>query len=290
VSYNTRAWDYSAGYREFGPDFNAPLGFVNRSAHRRGDLSGGYTFRPKGELVTQYGPKLSAQWVWDHATGALQDRELEAAFAVELVASTEFEIKRVEVYELYDGYAFNAHVNQVQAQTEWLKWLGADISYAWGTAVNHDPADGLSPALGRASEVEVGMKIRPTTQLRVEQSYVHSYMHSDPGSERLFSERKWRAKINYQFSRLLSVRTIVDYGWDDFNTTLVDESDPRERKWSMDVLLTYLVHPGTALYLGFTDERKNLAKVGWPALVMRTPTRCPSGGGVFVKASYLLRF
>jgi hypothetical protein len=57
------------------------------------------------------------------------------------------------------------------------------------------------------------------------------------------------------------------------------------------VLLTYLIHPGTAFYAGFTDTRENLALLsGPPAFVERT--RQPSlatGRQFFVKLSYLFR-
>jgi hypothetical protein len=293
LSYFSRAWEYSAGYREFGPDFSAPLGFVNRADFRRVDLDGQYTFWPESELVREYGPKLSVKWLWDHASGVLQDRELEAVFAVELVRSTEIEVGRTQAYELFEGFGFDLHANQVAFQTEWLKWLGADLSYAWGTEVNHEPAEDVEPERGRATEAEIGLKVRPTVQLRIEGSYVHSSLHTDPGSERLFTERLLRARLDYQFSRLLSLRTILDYGWEDFNTELVDADDPRDRKWAIDLLLTYLVHPGTALYFGVTDERQNLSTVGLrsPPEVVRT--RNPSlsvARQVFVKASYLVRF
>jgi hypothetical protein len=310
MSYSSRTWDYSAGYREFGPDFAAPLGFVNRAGYRRGDADVQYTFRPKGRVVTQYGPSLSGSWLWDHASGELEDREVQASFAVELVASTELEVGRTQLYELFDDLGFELHETQVKAQTEWLRWLGADASVLWGTAVNHDPTalnDSVDflPFIGRVVEAEIGVKVRPTTQLRLEQSYVHSSMRTPPAvlrttdpatvyytqSQRLFTERKWRAKINYQFSRLVSLRAIVDYKWENFNTGLVDEDDPRKREWSADILLTYLVNPGTALYLGITDERENLATVGSPPEVVRSRNPGLSvARQVFVKASYLFRF
>ena len=311
MSYSSRTWDYSAGYREFGPEFAAPLGFVNRAGYRRGDADVQYTVRPKGRVVTQYGPSVSGKWLWDHASGVLEDRELKVGFAAELVANTEFEVSRAQLYELFDGLGFSLHETEAKAQTEWLRWLGADASILWGTVVNHDPTalnDSVDflPFIGRAIEAEIGVKVRPTTQLRIEQSYVHSSLRTRPGvlrttdpttaiyhprSQHLFTERKWRAKVNYQFSRLLSLRAILDYKWEDFNTALVDEDDPRKRQWSADILLTYLVHPGTALYLGITDERENLATAGSPPVVVRSRNPGLSvARQVFVKASYLFRF
>ena len=57
-------------------------------------------------------------------------------------------------------------------------------------------------------------------------------------------------------------------------------------------MLTYLVNPGTALYVGYTDQYENLALgPGTPPSVDRT--RSPEmsvGRQVFVKLSYLWRF
>jgi hypothetical protein len=58
------------------------------------------------------------------------------------------------------------------------------------------------------------------------------------------------------------------------------------------VLFTYLVTPGTALYVGFTDDRENLElDPGPPPIVRPTMERTTSvGRQVFAKLSYLLRF
>src|SRR2546430_10055013 len=99
-----------------------------------------------------------------------------------------------------------------------------------------------------------------------------------------------REKLNYQFSRALSLRTIVDYSAVDRDSTLsrVD----LERRWAVDVLLTYLVNPGTALYVGYRDGYENLAILpGTPPTLARTDDPTTSiGRQVFVKMSYLLQF
>jgi len=64
-----------------------------------------------------------------------------------------------------------------------------------------------------------------------------------------------------------------------------------ERRWSVDVLLTYLLNPGTALYVGYRDGYENLAIQGNPPGLYRTdePT-LSTGRQLFVKLSYLFRF
>jgi hypothetical protein len=158
--------------------------------------------------------------------------------------------------------------------------------------VNHDPAEGLDPERGKSTESEITVFLRPTNQLRIEGGYLHGSLDSEEDSEHLFTENKIRSKLNYQFNRELSLRAIFDVGWEDFNTELVDADDPRERVWAIDLLLTYLLHPGTALYLGYTDARENLEVVGSPpdeVIRSKDPT-LSVGRQIFIKASYLVRF
>src|SRR6184192_4870922 len=74
---------------------------------------------------------------------------------------------------------------------------------------------------------------------------------------RVFTDRIVREKLNYQFSRALSLRAIVDYAAVDRDSTLSRVTP--EQRWTMDVLFTYLVNPGTALYVGYRDGYENLA-------------------------------
>jgi len=106
----------------------------------------------------------------------------------------------------------------------------------------------------------------------------------------VFNNHLLRTKVNYQFTRELSLRTILDYAAVLPNPTLV--SAEREKRIAVDVLLTYLVNPWTALYVGYTDHWENIGlNPSAPGGIQRlgAPTRS-TGRQVFVKFSYLFRF
>ena len=88
----------------------------------------------------------------------------------------------------------------------------------------------------------------------------------------------------------MSFRAIVDYNGVLPNESLV--SLERTKRMGYDLLFTYLVHPGTALYVGYTDIYENL---------YFDPSRPPylqpvrgldlnTGRQFFVKLSYLFRY
>jgi len=106
----------------------------------------------------------------------------------------------------------------------------------------------------------------------------------------IFNNHILRSKINYQFNRALSLRAIFDY-----NAVLPNErlvALGRDKRFTADFLMTYLVNPGTALHVGYTDGYQNLAIAPTdPPSLFRTGAPFNSTGRqFFVKMSYLLRF
>ena len=70
---------------------------------------------------------------------------------------------------------------------------------------------------------------------------------------------------------------------------------PTQRQFNADFLVTYLVHPGTAIYLGYNSDLQNLnvvpASPGVPGSVTHTPHGYINDSRqFFVKVSYLFRF
>ena len=294
LTFDSRHFEYTASYLAFSPDFHAPLGFIERKAMREMVHELQYAWRPEDGAVTAFGPSFSVLYNWA-PDDRIQDRELKAEFQIELTGETELEYSWSEVFELFtpeeatQGYGFRLNSHAVDVSTEALKWLGLSGSIEWGTAVNHDPLDDSIPFRGRAVEAEVGLNIRPTPRLRIEQLYAHSGMRL--GSQRVFIEREYRTKLNYQFSRPLSLRAIVDYEAEEADTTLFKD-DARDREWGFDVVLTYLVNPGTALYLGYTDRYENwvLGPGDPPTLDRSRRPDMSVGRQLFFKLSYLWRF
>jgi len=105
--------------------------------------------------------------------------------------------------------------------------------------------------------------------------------------------------MNYQFTRSISARAIVEY-----DTTLANAAETtiaRKKQIGTQALFTWLPHPGTAIYVGYNNDLQNLDR----SLCNRLPdgacdpnnTSPPrsndwlnDGRQFFIKASYLLRF
>ncbi len=108
----------------------------------------------------------------------------------------------------------------------------------------------------------------------------------------IFNNHIIRSKWNYQFTRALSLRLIGQYGAVLSNPAL--SSLVPAKNLNADVLITYLVHPGTAVYVGYNSNLQNLdPSLGADANgnLLHTPNHFLNDGRqFFVKLSYLFRY
>src|SRR4051794_36218325 len=96
-----------------------------------------------------------------------------------------------------------------------------------------------------------------------------------------------RTRVNYQFTGALSLRVIADYNAVLENAALIDLQ--RQKRLTGDELMTYLIHPGTALYVGYTDRLENVGLFHDEVRPLGFPSTT-TARGFFAKVSYLFRF
>jgi hypothetical protein len=167
-----------------------------------------------------------------------------------------------------------------------------------GRDTNYDPQDGipvpLPPVPGKSRFVQFNATFRPARGLTVDNTYFYSSLRDVNTNENFFNNHIMRSKWNYQFTRKFSLRLIGQY-----NATLANPaftSLQHAKNFNADVLFTYLIHPGTAIYVGYNTDLANVNRALIPDPYDNTEVaRVPhpfinDGRQLFVKVSYLLRF
>jgi len=135
------------------------------------------------------------------------------------------------------------------------------------------------------------MTVRPTTRLAVENTVLENRFLTIARRQNVFNNNIFRSKWNYQFTPRLSLRVIGQYS--NVLPTAALSSLEYAKSLAGDVLLTYLLHPGTALYVGYSNllENYNRGLLAGAGALDRSPTDMLStAAGLFVKFSYLYRF
>jgi Domain of unknown function (DUF5916) len=279
-------------YADRSPSFRAALGFVPRTDIRQIEHYGEYRRRPRTGPVVAYGPNSFVRLNWDHA-GRLQEWIVRFPFQVDLKGRTSVFVRRVESGERFAGIDLREHFQTIDVSTEWLKWLVLTEGFEWGRTPNYFPAAGVAPSVARSVSASIGVTVRPTPRVRYEQTLLYTGFRALPAGNGgnppvIFSDTIARSTVNYQFTRALSLRTILDYGAVIPNPTLVQLT--RDKRVGFDTLFTYQVGPSTALYAGYTDAFQNvtLGSDGAPVTPGRTPG-ASVGRQAIVKLSYLFR-
>ena len=308
ASYSGRHFSFSTSYNDFSPNFCTELGFVNRIDIRQNNLFGAYFWRPEKSKVVDFGPTASETVDWNH-NNILEDWQAAVGFQVDLTKQTTLSINRGEAYELFGNIGFRKHSTSLLAATQPYKWISFSARYTQGIGENFFPAPGLLPFLANASRVNFGLTLRPSSRFRFDDLLIYYRLGTRPGwttppftpGQSVFNNYLNRAKLNYQFTKELSLRLILDYNATIANAQLLDVQTnlggvnggpfAPSKLFTTDVLLTYLLHPGTAVYAGYNNGFTDLSLanvaggIGPRGSPANTTNRL-----FFVKLSYLFRY
>jgi hypothetical protein len=280
IRHTGRHLAYYTAYRDRSPEFHTEVGYIPRVDIRQALNYMGYTWRPEEGKLVSFGPAVSATVNWDH-TGRLQDWSVETPLTFNFKGPASVEISREEAFERYNNVGFRKRGTSVSFVTQKWKWFGASASFRKGIDINYYPAAGLSPFAAASQDGNATLTFRPGARVRIDESYVYSRLASGTA---IFDNHIARSKVNYQLTRAFSLRAILDYNAVLPNERLVDLE--RVKRINVDLLATYMLHPGTALYVGYGDRYENLVL---PSLARVSVPGYSTGRQVFVKLSYMLR-
>ncbi len=278
-------------FRDRSEGFRADLGFIPRVDLRLLKNATNYRWRPENGPVVSFGPSLLTSIDWDH-TGQMQDWSADSSFAVNLRRSTSVTGGRTEVFERFLNLPFRQNATYGYLTSEVFDWASIDASYTRGTNINYFPAPGLLPFLANSTDADAGITLRPTRRLRASETYIFDELHTIPGigpagtSRSIFNNHLLRTKVSYQFTNRFALRTIIDYNAVLSNPALVDIE--RSKRIGLDFLFSYTVNPGTAVYVGYSNQFENLRLTGSAIQRVGTPG-LSTGSQIFVKVSYLFR-
>jgi hypothetical protein len=195
---------------------------------------------------------------------------------------------RYQIFERYLNDGFHYDKDEFYLYAGWLKWLYLSGTLDQGSGVNYQPAGALAPFTGNTIDGAFNMTLRPSHRLRLDEIYYYDRLK--PATlPVVYTDHYWRTKLNFQFTRPLSLRAIVDYYAVLPNAALFQETPLKQL--TGDILLTYMMNPGTALYIGYNNQHQNLATdPNSPTLAPIGPPGFLTNSQIFVKLSYQLRF
>jgi len=292
LNYVGLHFNFQGIYDDISPGFVSVPGFVNRVDIRGLYQQAHYRFRPKKGWIVDWGPSIHQRYVFDHEGNRL-DTYYDPYLAIQGRAKTIFYVLPYEELRerlrpqdfLFYGLSTNQtqdyheHRSGGSFETSYFPKVMIGANYSWGDGVNFVPAATAVPQslLSRQNRGSATLTFRPMKPLKIENTYLFERLRATeneyllalaqappgvPIGKGIFNNHIVRSKWNWQFTPQLSLRVILQY-----NSVLANTPGttfypytylPTSKQFNADVLLTYLVHPGTAIYVGYNSDLQNL--------------------------------
>ena len=304
VEHSTRKVEYNVLYQDTSEGFQTETGFFRRPDIRRFSQFALYRFRPEGKHLVWHGPGLFTINNWDHK-GTRLEWFANANYRFQFQRQVFFgffgnlgheRLRPSDFSALPDNRDYAHHHSGFFFQSAFFKQVSVNGELGWGTDTNFDAAF-MAPIFGRpflanSSYAQIYLTLRPTGKLTVDNTYLLTRFRGLNQGPGIFDNHIVRSRWNYQFTREFSLRFIGQYAAVLANQNLT--SLQTTKNFNADLLFTYLLHPGTAVYVGYNSNLQNLD----PSLsqdsngnLLHVPNRFMNDGRqIFVKVSYLFRF
>ncbi len=303
-----RRFSYEAFYQDITPGFRTQLGFVPRTDIRAINQYFHFYWRPEGKHLVFHGPEGNTNNLWDHNGVQVQQNysfDYVFYFRPNLIVAPIFAIQ-TDVLRPVDFSGLPSNHKYVQDATGFvfkgspLRWFSFNTKYIRDGTVVVVPPNGQLPFVGDETAITQTATINPTRRLQIDNTYILDRVLNGSAHHAVFNNHIVRSKWNYQFTREFGLRFITE--WNGLLANPEYSSLQTTKNINFDVLFTYLLHPGTAVYVGYNSNLENLnpglcarpagssvCDPNGPGLI-RTPTGLINDGRVlFVKISYLFR-
>ena len=293
-------------YQDITSGFRTETGFVRRTDIRRLYTYYHYYWKPKSKWIILHGNELNAERIWDHTgLGLLYSTNWDYAFIFKgnIVAAPILGVQSDTLRpQDFTGLPFNRKFTEDFAgfvfRGQPAKFLTWSLNFNRSGAVNVVVPNGQLPNEGDETSINMTLGLKPMSRLQIDNTYIFDRIRHNPLDVSVYNNHIIRSKWNYQFNRELSVRVIAQ--WNGLLANPTYSSLTTTKQMNFDFLVTYLLHPGTAVYVGYNSDLANLD----PGLCARVAGTCvPTTDGLlrsqngfindgkqfFVKLSYLFR-
>jgi len=300
------AFNLDNWFQDFSTNFQSQVGFLQTSDIRSDGAHSTYRWFPKHSFIQSFGLETNQNVAFDHQGNRIYHYStfdpfflLPRKIVLAPIGGQNSDTLGPQNYSvLTQNRNFTENFGGFVARGAPLPQLNFNIQSIRGGNVNYNPVAGRAPSLMNQFNVQALITVQPIRQLTLDNTYLLDRDHSVASGALVYESQTFRTKINYQFTRSISARVIVEY-----DSTLANPAETslrRIKQIGTQALLTWLPYPGTAVYIGYNDNLQNLNR----ALCARTPNgacdttitlpRAPQylndGRQIFLKASYLFRF
>ena len=301
------AFNLYSNFQDFSTGFQTQLGFIQASNLRSGQTHATYQWFPKHNKLQSFGLETNQNIAFDHFGNRVYHYSsfdpfwlLPRNFVIApVVGQNSDTVGPQNGYLLTENKNFTENNGGIVVRGAPWPQLSFNIRAFRSGNVNYNPVAGGVPSLMNQQTAQVLFTVQPLRQLTADNTYLLDRDHSVKDGALVYESQTFRTKVNYQFTRAISARVIVEY-----DSTLANPAETsllRKKQVGTQALFTWLPHPGTAVYIGYNNDLQNLDRSLCNRLPggacdpdntvpPRSPNLLNDGRQIFIKGSYLFRF
>ena len=240
-------WFWNARYADFGNDFRADMGFINRVDVQELNLAGGYFWR--------FGPENKINRIHYRVTYEESRDEsgnkLNEAAGMGINAYGPMQSYMLITYNqgerFYNGKFFDEYTLGFIGRI--TPWAGVEFSVESNFG---DSIDFVNTRPGRM------LSIAPQLDLRIGKYFQaglqHNFQQMDVNGGRLYRTNLSDLRFTYQFTIRSFLRVTVQYSDTQRNQSLyIFDADRRSKDITSQILYSYKINPQTRFFIGYSD-------------------------------------
>lgn len=245
--HNDRRWDVWAEYVDYGKDFRADMGFINRVDYTRSTLRVGHTWRfEAGSFFDRI--RIAGDWDQTFDQAGLELEEETEVF-LEMNGPYQSEINGLfggsSTY--WNGQYFDEQFNQLSVSARPNSALRLQMLVRI-----EDIVDFANTRLGKSKRYSPQISYQAGRHVELEIEHTHQTFDVQGG--RLFTADLTDLRMTYQFNVRSFLRFVVQYGDTDRDKSLyVRPVQALSREMTTQLLYSYKLNPQTLFYLGYSD-------------------------------------
>lgn len=238
---DARLWNFDFDYWEWSPRFRADNGFVTSNSKRQVNFWSGLNLWTNTKVLDRISPNINLGHVWNF-DGVRKDQWVQPSLNASFKSQTFVWLSYLLSQERFAGKDFTS-LNRfmMNVNSNFSDPFRMGFFVARGRFIFRDFDN---PQLGTGTNFDIWATIKPQQRLVIQPQVSYSQLSATGGGEEFFSGYIFRTRMNYQFTRELFVRLVVQYN--DFGKSL--EVDP---------LLTYRLNAFSAFFIGSTHDFRN---------------------------------
>jgi len=236
----------------WSPTFRADNGFVTRNSASEVAFENYRDFRWESGLVHRFNIGVTTGRVWNWE-GQRKDEWVRPGMVLQFTGRYS-----VDIGHLWSRERFR-EINFDRIHETFIRLIGEGSNVfrwgvGWGIQRNHIARNLATPTEGNGHTLSTSAAIFPVERLVIRPLYYRESLDRSDNGQPIFRAAVFRTRFNYQFTRELFLRLVVQY----YKEETYAQSDPTQieqyESLSLEPLLTYRVNPFTLFYIGSTHQ------------------------------------